>query len=84
MGVDHIGLVANSKQIIGHCVATYIEYKRMINICDLHSILPISEVFSWEDLPKGYHKLEHGKPHFRVAVKVGEWARKNGFHKEKF
>ena len=56
----------------------------MINICDLHSILPISEVFSWEDLPKGYHKLEHGKPHFRVAVKVGEWARKNGFHKEKF
>ena len=84
MGVDHIGLVAQGREIIGHCVATYAEYIRMINISDLHSIIPISEVYKWEDLPKGYDKLENGKPHFRVCVEVGNWARDNGFHKEKF
>jgi len=84
MGVDHIGLVAQGREIIGHIVATYIQYKRMINLADLHSIIPISEVYKWEDLPKGYDKLENGKPHFRVSVDVGTWARAKNFHKFKF
>jgi len=46
--------------------------------------LPISEIFTWEDLPKGYIKMETGSPHYRITVDVGTWARANGFHKEKF
>jgi len=39
-------------------------------------------VLQFEEFPKAYQKLKTGKPHFRMVVDVGTWARKNGFHKK--
>jgi len=41
-------------------------------------------VYKFEELDKGYDKLLNGKPHYRVTIDVGTWARAHGFHKEKF
>ena len=54
----------------------------MLKICAMKNIVATSEVFDWEDLPKGWDLLANGKPHFRCVVTVGDWARKNGFHKK--
>lgn len=53
----------------------------MLKLASMKNILPIAEVFKWEDCAKGYHKLKNGKPHFRACLEVGPWARENGFHK---
>ena len=53
----------------------------------MKNVVPIVEMYKWKDFPKAYDKLKNkkgGKPHFRLCVNVGEWARKNGFHKVTF
>ena len=82
MALDHLSLVFFGKELIGQCVCSRTEYTRMMKICDMNKILPISEVYSWQNLPKAFKKLKYGKPHFRCCVSVGKWARKNGFHKK--
>jgi hypothetical protein len=53
----------------------------MIALCAHKKILPICEVYDWDDLPKAFDKLAYGKPVFRCCLSVGDWARKNGLHK---
>ena len=87
MGFDHGGLVFFARNIVGSCVCNINETKRMLKICSMKNIIPITEMYDWLDFPKAYAKLKDhtgGKPHFRLCVNVGEWARKNGFHKERF
>jgi len=53
----------------------------MLEFSAKHSVNPLVEIFSFEDFPKAFNHLEHGKPHFRCVVNCGEYAKKNGFHK---
>lgn len=46
-----------------------------------HKIVPTIEKVEFEDFPKAYQKLEHGRPHYRMVVDVQSWAKKHGFDK---
>lgn len=46
-----------------------------------HKVYPTCEVFGFEDFPKAFDKLEHGRPKFRACVNVEDWSKQNGFYK---
>jgi D-arabinose 1-dehydrogenase-like Zn-dependent alcohol dehydrogenase len=80
--LDHLGLVFFGRQLVGSIVCSKNEYLRMLKICAMKKIVAMSECFPWEEMPKAFDLLANGKPHFRCVVEVGDWARKNGFHKK--
>jgi len=55
--------------------------KKMIPVCVEKNVYPIVEEFQFEDFPKAFEKLEHGKPQFRCVINVKDWAKKNCFKK---
>ena len=68
-------------RIAGSAVGSRKETQAMLEFSALHNILPMVELFGFEDFPKALDKLENGKPVFRCVVNVENWSKKNGFFK---
>ena len=46
------------------------ETREMLEFSAKHNILPLCETFDFDDFPKAFDRLEHGKPIFRCVVDV--------------
>ena len=53
--------------------------KEMLEFAAKNDIKPVCEYYDFEDFPKAFDKLEHGKPKYRCVLRVGEFAKKNKF-----
>ena len=74
-------LVEREIEIVGSIVGPRHTINKMIDFCAKNDVYPIVEEYSFEDLPKAFEKLEHGRPHFRCVVNVRDYAEKNGLKK---
>lgn len=74
-------MVMMEKHVVGSLVGPIAPTEKMLDLCVEKNIYPIVEEFSFEDFPKAFEKLEHGKPHFRCVVNVKDFAEKNGWKK---
>ena len=53
----------------------------MIDFCYKNDVYSIIEEYKFEDLPKAFEKLEHGRPNFRCIVNMRDYAEKNSLRK---
>ena len=74
-------LVEREIEIVGSIVGPRHTINKMIDFCAKNDVYPIVEEYSFEDLPKAFEKLEHGRPQFRCVVNVKDYAEKNGLKK---
>lgn len=74
-------LVMNEISLVGSLVGSREDIKEMLNLCAEKEIYPVTEMFDFEDFPKAFDKLEHGKPIFRCIVNVGDYSKKNNLFK---
>ena len=74
-------VICLEKHIVGSLVGPYAPTAEMVQLCAEKDIYPMVEIFSFEDFPKAFEKLEHGKPHFRCVVNVKDYAEKHGLKK---
>lgn len=74
-------IIIKNLKIAGSLVGSRKETQAMLEFSALHNILPLIELFGFEDFPKALDKLENGKPVFRCVVNVEEWSKKHGFYK---
>jgi D-arabinose 1-dehydrogenase-like Zn-dependent alcohol dehydrogenase len=81
MKINVNGLVVSEIEIIGSMVGPRHSINKMIDFCSKNDVYPIVEEYSFEEMPKAFEKLEHGKPHFRCIVNVKDYADKNGLRK---
>ena len=81
MKINVNGLVVSEIEIIGSMVGPRHSINKMIDFCNKNDVYPIVEEYSFEEMPKAFEKLEHGKPHFRCIVNVKDYADKNGLRK---
>lgn len=72
-----IELILKEISIVGSIIGSRKVTQDMLDFCIDKEIYPICEEFSFEDFPKAFEKLEHGKPFFRCVVNCGEYAKKN-------
>ena len=71
-------LVVNEIEIIGSMVGPRHSINKMVEFCNKNDIYPIVEEHPFEEMPKAFEKLEHGRPFFRCVVNVKDFAEKNG------
>ena len=57
------------------------QLKKMLDFCSKNDVYPIVEEYPFEEMPKAFEKLEHGRPHFRCVVNMKDFAEKNGLRK---
>ena len=74
-------IIAKNIAIAGSIVGSRKETQATLEFSALHNILPVCEFFSFEDFPKAFDHLEHGKPKFRCVVNCEEYAKKHGLYK---
>ena len=74
-------MVYKELNFIGRNASPRDSIKDMLEFCYKNKIYPITEEYSFEDFPKEFKKLEHGKSHFRRVVDVKEYAEKHGLRK---
>ena len=80
--VHAMQILFKNLRIAGSAAGSRKETKAMLEFSALHNILPMVELFGFEDFPKALDKLENGKPVFRCVVNVENWSKKNGFYKQ--
>ena len=68
-------------EVVGSSIGPRHSINKMIEFCNKNDIYPIVEEYSFEDLPKAFEKLEHGKPNFRCVVNIKDYAEKNRLKK---
>ena len=73
--------VVNEIEIIGSVVGPRHSINKMVDFCYKNDVYPIVEEYPFEEMPKAFEKLEHGKPHFRCIVNIKDYANKNGLRK---
>jgi D-arabinose 1-dehydrogenase-like Zn-dependent alcohol dehydrogenase len=54
--------------VVGSLIASRKEINEMLEFSSKHNIVPLCEQFDFEDFPKAYDRLLHGKPIFRCVV----------------
>lgn len=74
-------LVVNAIDVVGSIVGPREPIKRMVDFCHKKDVFPIVEEYPFEEMPKAFEKLEHGRPHFRCVVNMKDFAAKNGLKK---
>ena len=79
--IDLLDLVSKEIQIIGSIVGTREVTNKMLKFCTENNIYPLVEEYSFEDFPKAFERLEHGRPLFRCVVNVRDYAKKHGLFK---
>ena len=62
-------LVIKEISLVGSLVATRRVVREMLDLCAKEKIVPMIETFQFEDFPKAFNHLEHGRPKFRIVVK---------------
>lgn len=79
--LDFMNLILGQKRIEGSIIGSCTEVTQVLEFAAKHKIVPTVEKVNFEDFPKAFQKLEHGRPHYRMVVDVTSWAKKNGFDK---
>ena len=74
-------LVVNAIDVVGSVVGQREPIKRMVDFWHKKDVFPIVEEYPFEEMPKAFEKLEHGRPHFRCVVNMKDFAAKNGLKK---
>lgn len=74
-------MVLGQKRLEGSIIGSHKEVCQVLEFSAKHKIVPTIEKVEFEDFPKAYQKLEHGRPHYRMVVDVQSWAKKHGFDK---
>ena len=70
-------LVVKEITLVGSLVGSRGDIVSMLQLCADKNIYPVNEEFSFEDFPKAFDKLEHGKPIYRCIVNVHDFAKKH-------
>jgi len=66
----YIGKVTlDETTIVGSMVGNVQAVKNMLDYSAKHHILPMCELYEFDDFPKAWGKLVHGRPQFRCVVK---------------
>jgi D-arabinose 1-dehydrogenase-like Zn-dependent alcohol dehydrogenase len=79
--IDNDYLINNEITIAGSNVGSINEVKEMLQFIAYYGIKSINEYFSFDNLPKAFHRAEKENPKYRAVVNVTDWARNNGFDK---
>ena len=74
-------LVLKELVVTGSLVGPREATNRMLKFCAEKDVYPYVEEFTFEDFPKAFEKLEHGRPFFRCVVNVKDYAEKHGLKK---
>jgi len=72
--LNPVPLIMGEINIVGGSVGNRADTVEMLNECVKHDIYPMVEEYDFENFDKGFDRLEHGKPKFRVVVKVKDFA----------
>jgi len=81
-GLASVGpLIGKQLSIVGSLVGSRQEMRDMLDFCSKNSIEPMSELYSFEEFPKAFDKMENGRPKFRCVVNCGEFAKKHNLSK---
>jgi D-arabinose 1-dehydrogenase-like Zn-dependent alcohol dehydrogenase len=75
--IPYYMLILKECNITGTNVGTREDVIAMLEASRKYDVYPYVEEFSFEDYPKAFDRLEHGKPFFRCVVKGGDYAEKN-------
>ena len=73
-------LVINAIDVVGSVEGPREPIKR-IDFSNKKYVFPIIEEYPFEEMPKAFEKLEHGRPHFRCIVSMKDFAAKKGLKK---
>lgn len=73
--------IMNEIKISGGNIGSPALLNAMLDFSSKNGIQPIYELFEFEDFPKAFNKLEHGRPMFRCVVDVKSYSEKNGIYK---
>ena len=78
---NYFPLLKKEIKVVGSLVGPRGSIKEMVRLCSDKDIYPLCEEYEFDDLPKAFDKLEHGKPHFRCVLNVKDYAEKHGWKK---
>jgi alcohol dehydrogenase, propanol-preferring len=66
--VNTSDIVFDSRSIIGSLTGTSIENEASLQFSATHGVVPMTEVFPFEDAPAAYERMMSGKARFRVVL----------------
>ena len=78
---DIFHIVLNEINVTGGFIGAPKLIGEMLEFASKNQVVPIYEQFDFNDFPKAFNKLEHGKPMFRCVVDCKSYAEKNGLYK---
>ena len=74
-------LVVNEIEVVGSVVGPRHSINEMIEFCHKNDVYPIVEEYPFEEMPRAFEKLEHGRPFFRCIINIKDYAEKYGLRK---
>jgi len=69
---NNLDLVIGQKTLVGSIVGSRKEVQETLDFSSQFGVLPITENFTWADMPKAFEKLNYGRPIFRCVCDVAE------------
>ena len=75
--ISFFTIIARQLKISGSAIGSVAETAETLSFAQEHQVNVIAEKFSFEDLPKAFERLEHGRPHFRCVVNVIDYTNKH-------
>lgn len=69
LNIDAFSLIGGQKSISGSPAGSPATIKKMLDFAALHSIEPVTEYFSFEQINEAIDRLREGKAHYRIVLK---------------
>ncbi len=67
---NNLDVVGNQKIYTGSNVGSRTEVEATLNFCEKFGVYPMTENYSWAELPKAYKRLHDSAPRYRCVVDV--------------